>query len=105
MNRKSKLGQATAYNTCMDYYAVYHKAFPYPRSLSIYPHFSSVCDTELMKESGIVRVDRTDIGLSDHFLVWGELARTTKCAKKGNSVTRRWRLVDDEVKRISCRSL
>ena len=54
-----------------------------------------------MKESGIVKVDRTDIGASDHFLVWCELPRTTKCVKKEKRVIRRWRLerfVDDEVK-------
>ena len=54
-----------------------------------------------MKESGIVQVDSTDIGASDHFLVWLELGRTTKCIKKGKSVIRRWRLdrfVNDEVK-------
>ena len=58
-------------------------------------------DTQLMKESGVVQVDSTDIGASDHFLVWLELGRTTKCIKKGKRVIRRWRLdrfVDDEVK-------
>ena len=60
-----------------------------------------ITDTQLMQESAIVKVDRTDIGASDHFLVWCELARTTKCAKKGKRIIRRWRLerfVDDEVK-------
>ena len=45
-----------------------------------------------------MHVDITDIGCSDHFLVWRELGRTTK---KGKHVIRRWcldRLADDEVK-------
>ena len=60
-----------------------------------------ITDTQLMKESGVVQVDSTDTGASDHFLVWLELGRTTKCIKKGKRVIRRWRLdrfVDDEVK-------
>ena len=60
-----------------------------------------ITDTQLMKESGVVQVDSTDIGESDHFLVWLELGRTTKCIKKGKRVIRRWhldRFVDDEVK-------
>ena len=60
-----------------------------------------ITDTQLMKESGAVQVDCTDIGASDHFLVWLELGRTTKCIKKGKRVIRRWhldRFVDDEVK-------
>ena len=62
-----------------------------------------ITDTQLMKESGVVQVDSTDIGASDHFLVWLELGRTTKCIKKGKRVIRRWRLdrfVDDEVKAL-----
>ena len=54
-----------------------------------------------MKESGVVHIDRTDIGASDHFLVWLELARTTKNTRKGKRVIRRWRLerfADVEVK-------
>ena len=43
-----------------------------------------------MKESGVVQVDSTDIGVSDHFLVWIELGRTTKCINKGKCVIRRW---------------
>ena len=60
-----------------------------------------ITDSQLMKESGVVQVDSTDIGASDHFLVWIELGRTTKCIKKGKRVIRRWRLdrfVDDDVK-------
>ena len=32
-----------------------------------------VTDVQLMRESGEVHVDSTDIGVSDHFLVWLEL--------------------------------
>ena len=59
-----------------------------------------ITDSHLMNESGVVQVDSTDIGPSNHFLVWIELCRTTKCSKKGKRVIRRWRLdrfVDDDV--------
>ena len=48
-----------------------------------------------------VKLDSTDIGASDHFLVWIELGRIRKCIKKAKRVIRRWRLnrfVDDNVK-------
>ena len=50
--------------------------------------------------SGNVHVDGTDIGSSDHFLVWMELCRATKTSKKRKRVIRRWRLdrFGDEVK-------
>ena len=42
-----------------------------------------IADNQLMRESGVVQVDRTDIGAYDHYLVWLELARTTKyCREK-----------------------
>ena len=37
-----------------------------------------VTDIQLMRESGDVQVDATDIGTSDHSLVWMELGRVTK---------------------------
>ena len=43
----------------------------------------------------------TDIGSSDHFLVWMELGRATKTSKKRKRVIKRWhlnRFGDDEVK-------
>ena len=46
-------------------------------------------------------VDGTDIGSSDHFLVWIELGRANKTSKKRKYVIRRWhldRFGDDEVK-------
>ena len=36
-----------------------------------------------MAVSGDVHVDTTDIGCSDHFLVWVELGRAAKNSKKG----------------------
>ena len=49
-------------------------------------------DNQLMRESGVVQVDRTDIRASDHYLVWLELGRTTKHSRKGKRVIRKWRL-------------
>ena len=37
-----------------------------------------VTDFNLLHVSGSVQVDTTDIGKSDHFLVWMELCRTVK---------------------------
>ena len=37
-------------------------------------------------------VDRTDIGISDHFLLWLELGRLTKRHTKGKRVIKKWRL-------------
>ena len=57
-----------------------------------------IADNQLMRESGVVQVDRT---ASDHYLVWLELGRTTKYSKKGKRVIRKWwldRLGDDGVK-------
>ena len=48
-------------------------------------------------------MDGTDIGSSDHFLVWMELNRVSKTSKKKKCVIRRWhlnRFGDDEVKLI-----
>ena len=48
-----------------------------------------------------MHVDDTDIGSSDHFLVWMEFGRATKTSKKRKRVVRRWHLDgfgDDEVK-------
>ena len=62
---------------------------------------NSITDPQLMAVSGNVHVDNTDIGCSDHFLVWMELGRTAKNFKKEKRVIRRWRLErfdEDEVK-------
>ena len=45
-----------------------------------------------MAVSGNVIVDSTDIGCSDHFLVWMEIGRVTKRGKTVKRVLRRWRL-------------
>ena len=60
-----------------------------------------ITDPQLMAVSGNVHVDNTDIGCSDHFLVWMELGRTAKNFKKEKRVIRRWRLErfdEDEVR-------
>ena len=60
-----------------------------------------ITDSQLMKDSGVVQVDRTDIGASDHYLVFLELGRTAKRGKIGKRIIRRWRLdrlEDDKVK-------
>ena len=46
-----------------------------------------------MRESGDVQVNNiTDIGASDHFLVWLELGRVTKCCKTRKRTIRKWRV-------------
>ena len=45
-----------------------------------------ITDAQLLEVSGNVHVDRTDIGSSDHFLVWMELGRATKTSKKRKRV-------------------
>ena len=60
-----------------------------------------ITDAQLMKASGYVHVDSTDIGCSDDYLVWMELGRTTKTTRKAKRVIRKWRLErfeDREVK-------
>ena len=51
-----------------------------------------IADDQLMRESGVVQVDRTDIGTSDRHLVWLELDRTTKHSRNAKCVIRKWRL-------------
>ena len=48
-----------------------------------------VTDAQLLRESGDVCIDSTDIGMSDNFLVWLEQGRTAKNSRKQK---RRWRL-------------
>ena len=60
-----------------------------------------ITDAQLLEVSGNVHVDGTDIGSSDHLLVWMELGWASKTSKKRTRVIRRWRLDrfrDDEVK-------
>ena len=51
-----------------------------------------ITDAQLMAASGKVQVDNTDIGCSDHFLVWMELGRITNRSRKEKRVIKRWRL-------------
>ena len=45
-----------------------------------------------MAASGNVNVDSTDIGCSDHFLVWMELGRIVKKKREAKRVIRKWRV-------------
>ena len=51
-----------------------------------------ITDAQLLRESGDVCIDSTDIGMSDHFLVWLELGRTAKNSRKQKCTIRRRRL-------------
>ena len=52
-----------------------------------------VTDKVLMNESSNIFVDRTDIGSSDHYLVWFELGRNfAKSRKKVKRILYKWRL-------------
>ena len=60
-----------------------------------------ITDAQLMAASGNVQVDNTDIGCSDHFIVWMELGRLTNRSRKEKRVIKRWRLdrlTNEEVK-------
>ena len=46
----------------------------------------------MLKNLGKLCVDRTDIGISDHFLLWLELGRLTQRHTKGKRVIKKWRL-------------
>ena len=67
-----------------------------------------ITDAQLLRESGDVCIDSTDIGMSDHFLVWLELGRTAKYSRKQKRTIRRWRLGkfgDDVVREKYCEPL
>ena len=51
-----------------------------------------ITDMQMLKKSGKLCVDTTDIGISDHFLLWLELGRLTKRHTKGKRVIKKWRL-------------
>ena len=51
-----------------------------------------ITNMQMLKKSGKLCVDRTDIGISDHFLLWLELGRLTKRRTKGKRVIKKWRL-------------
>ena len=44
----------------------------------------------MLKKSGKLCVDRTDIGISDHFLLWLEIGHLTKRHTKGKRVINKW---------------
>ena len=56
-----------------------------------------------VEESGKLCVDGTDIGISDHFLLWLELGCLIKCHTKGKRVIKKWRLDRFEDKEIVIR--
>ena len=59
-------------------------------------------------ESGDVCIDSTDIGMSDHFLVWLELGRIATNSRKQKCTIRRWRLDkfgDNVVRENYCEAL
>ena len=58
---------------------------------------------EMLKKSGKLCVDRTDIGISDHFLLWLELGCLTKHYTKGKHVIKKWCLDRFEDKEIVIR--
>ena len=67
-----------------------------------------VTDVQLMRESGEVNIDSTDVGVSDHFLVWLELGRVAKCCKMQKRTIRKWhldRFAEDGVKGKYCQAL
>ena len=59
-----------------------------------------ITDMQMLKKSGKLCVDRTDIGISDHFLLWLELERLTKRHTKGKRVIKKWRLDRFDYKEI-----
>ena len=51
-----------------------------------------ITDMQMLKKFGKLCVDRTEIGISDHFLLWLELGHLTKRHTKGKRVIKKWRL-------------
>ena len=49
-----------------------------------------ITDMQMLKKPGKLCVDRTDIGISDHFLLWLELGRLTKRHTKSKRVIKKW---------------
>ena len=48
-----------------------------------------ITDAQLMAASGNVKVDNTNIGCSDHFLVWMGIGRLTNRSRKKKHVIKR----------------
>ena len=71
---------------------------PSLKQKSLIEYITTCIAAQLLEVSGNMHVDGTDIGSSDHFLVWMELSRATKSPKR-KCVIRRWcldRFGDDE---------
>ena len=51
-----------------------------------------ITDYTLMKDSSPLYVDQSDIGSSDHYLVWLELGRIAKHKRVKRRVIRKWRV-------------
>ena len=67
-----------------------------------------ITDAQLLRESGDVCIDSTDIGMSDYFLVWLELGRTAKISRKQKRTIRRWcldKFGDDVARESYCEAL
>ena len=62
-----------------------------------------ITDMQMLKKSVKLCVDRTDIGISDHILLWLELGRLTKCHTKGKRASKKWRLYRFDDKEIVIR--
>ena len=59
---------------------------------SIINYIHVITDMQMLKKSGKLCVDRTDIEISNHFLLCLELGRLTKRHTKGKRVIKKWRL-------------
>ena len=58
-----------------------------------------ITDAQLLRESGDLCIDSTDIGMSDHFLVWLELGRTAKnCRKQKHTMYTPYYICSDVVR-------
>ena len=62
-----------------------------------------ITEMQMLKMLGKLCVNRTDIGISDHFLLWLELGRLTKRHTKGKRVIKKWRLDRFDDKKIVIR--
>ena len=59
-----------------------------------------ITDGDSRKASGDVHVDSSDIGCSDHFLVWMELGRACKLTKSRRRIIKKWCLDRFEVEDV-----
>ena len=59
-----------------------------------------ITDADSRKAAGDVHVDSSDIGCSDHFLVWMELGRACKLTKSRRRMIKKWCLDRFEVENV-----